>query len=215
MAITTYAQLQAAVANWVERSDLTARIPEFISLAEARINRRLLRPNLEVDTPLVGVAGSRFIALAATFDTALVCWRGDPTGRTRMTAIAPTQMDTSLTAARPEFWAIDGNNLAFERPLDRAYTFELRQTPMLGLSDAAPTNAILTQWPDLYLNGALAECAPFLLDDDRLKIFEPKFQASLDEVGRHEGRNRAQSKLRVDSALQTPRLSPFNVVTGV
>ena len=30
MAITTYAQLQTAAANWLDRTDLSARIPEFI-----------------------------------------------------------------------------------------------------------------------------------------------------------------------------------------
>ena len=41
MAIGTYAQLQTAVANWLDRSDLTDRIQEFIDLAAALINRNL------------------------------------------------------------------------------------------------------------------------------------------------------------------------------
>ena len=41
MAISTYAELQTAVGNWLARSDLTSRIPEFIDLGEARINRIL------------------------------------------------------------------------------------------------------------------------------------------------------------------------------
>ena len=41
MAINSYSSLQTAVANWLDRSDLTDRIPEFIDLAEARINRAL------------------------------------------------------------------------------------------------------------------------------------------------------------------------------
>ena len=39
MAIGTYAELQTAVANWLDRDDLTDRIPEFIALAEAKMNR--------------------------------------------------------------------------------------------------------------------------------------------------------------------------------
>lgn len=214
MAISTYAQLQAAVANWVERGDMTARIPEFITLAEARINRRLKRPNLETDMALTGVVGSRFIALPATFDTAMVCWLDTASGRCRLEPISPSQMDTSTTSGRPQFWAIDGNNLAFERPLDAAYAFELRSTAMLALSDAAPTNSILTQWPDVYLNGALAEAAPFMLDEDRLKVFEPKFAAGLDEVGLHEARNRSQSKLRTDPGA-LDRTRRFNIQRGV
>jgi hypothetical protein len=31
MAITTYAELKTAAANWLSRSDLGSRIPEFVS----------------------------------------------------------------------------------------------------------------------------------------------------------------------------------------
>ena len=41
MAISTKAELHTAVANWLNRSDLTDRIPEFIALAEAQLNRNL------------------------------------------------------------------------------------------------------------------------------------------------------------------------------
>src|SRR5690349_6229149 len=43
MAISTYSELQSATLNWLDRSDssFTARVPEFITLAEATINRRL------------------------------------------------------------------------------------------------------------------------------------------------------------------------------
>jgi len=41
MAIGNYSELNTAVANWLNRDDLTDRIPEFIVLAEARFNRVL------------------------------------------------------------------------------------------------------------------------------------------------------------------------------
>lgn len=34
MAISNYTELQTAVANWLDRDDLSARIPEFIGLCE-------------------------------------------------------------------------------------------------------------------------------------------------------------------------------------
>ncbi len=37
MAISNYTELKAAVANWLGRSDLTTRIPEFITAAEIRL----------------------------------------------------------------------------------------------------------------------------------------------------------------------------------
>ncbi len=63
MAITTYSELQSAVADWLNRSDLTARIPDFITLAETRINRDLrareqqVIATANVDTPFFAIPG--------------------------------------------------------------------------------------------------------------------------------------------------------------
>ena len=59
MAISNYTELQTAVANWLDRDDLTNRIPEFISLCEARFNRTLrLRAMETLDTSVSTVAGN-------------------------------------------------------------------------------------------------------------------------------------------------------------
>src|SRR4051812_14862616 len=67
MAITTYAELQAAAANWLVRGDLTARIPEFIALAEARLNRVLRARLAESEAALTASVGSRSVPLPAGF----------------------------------------------------------------------------------------------------------------------------------------------------
>ena len=41
MAITNYTQLQSSIASWLLRDDLTAVIPDFITLAEAQFNREI------------------------------------------------------------------------------------------------------------------------------------------------------------------------------
>ena len=61
MAITTYAQLQTAAANWLDRTDLSARIPEFIELAEANFNRVIRQPDM--------VAKDNSFSLAAQYTT--------------------------------------------------------------------------------------------------------------------------------------------------
>jgi len=37
--ITTYAELQTSIATWLVRDDLTAIIPDFITLAESKFKR--------------------------------------------------------------------------------------------------------------------------------------------------------------------------------
>jgi len=39
MAITTYAELQSAITDFLNRDDLTAVAPTFISMAEANLGR--------------------------------------------------------------------------------------------------------------------------------------------------------------------------------
>ena len=41
MALSTYTELKAAIADYLDRSDLTSQIVDFITLAEAEFNRTL------------------------------------------------------------------------------------------------------------------------------------------------------------------------------
>ena len=56
MPITTYAELQSSIADFLDRDDLTSVIPTFISLAEADMNRQIRhwrqekRANANIDT---------------------------------------------------------------------------------------------------------------------------------------------------------------------
>jgi hypothetical protein len=63
MAIGTFAELQTAIANWLDRDDLTARIPEFIALSEARINRALNVRQMETVKLLSLINGTKRYAL--------------------------------------------------------------------------------------------------------------------------------------------------------
>ena len=54
-------------------------------------------------------------------------------------------------------WTIDGGSLAFDRPCDQAYGFVLRMLAKVALSDAVPTNGLLTDYPDAYLFATLCE----------------------------------------------------------
>ena len=65
MAISTKAELHTAVANWLNRSDLTSRISEFIVLAEAQLNR-LLRTR-EMLTRSTTSTADQYVSLPTDF----------------------------------------------------------------------------------------------------------------------------------------------------
>src|SRR5262245_63411060 len=58
MSITTYTELQQAIADWLERADLAARIPDFIALFEATANRRLRLRQQEAVATLAPASGA-------------------------------------------------------------------------------------------------------------------------------------------------------------
>lgn len=198
MAITTYAELQAAVANWLVRADLTARIPEFITLAEARLNR-LLRTRLsEAEASLTTTAGQRSVALPAGFTEPLRLWLERADGREELPFLDPSLMAATARRGAPGAWTVDGATVAFDRPCDEAYTLTLRMLKAFALSDATPTNALLAGFPDIYLFATLAEAAPFLRDADLAAAYEAKLSRAIDEANAKAARSRAARKLTTD-----------------
>jgi hypothetical protein len=198
MPITTYAELQAAAANWLVRADLTARIPEFIALAETRLNRVLRSRLAETDTALTATVGSRFIPLPAGFAEALALWLVLPDGRTPLPFAAASLIGASSLQGQPCSWTIDGTNLAFERPCDQAYALALRMLQAFALSDAAPANALLAEAPDVYLFATLCEAAPLLRDTDLAETYEAKLGRAIEELNAKDARSRAPRTLRTE-----------------
>lgn len=198
MAITTYAELQAAAANWLVRADLTARIPEFITLAEARLNRVLRARLAEVEQPLVGTVGARTMPLPAGFAEALALWivRGD--GRRALPFVEASLIGASSLRGEPCAWTVDGGSLGFDRPLDQAYGFTLRMLRKFALSEAAPTNALLAEHPDLYLFATLCEAGPFLRDAELSAAYEARLARAIGDANGKDARSRAARTLSTE-----------------
>ena len=73
MPLSNYSELQASVADWINRDDLTDQIPDFITLCEASMQRRLLTFNMEATTTLQTVANTATLAVPTGFNGAEVC----------------------------------------------------------------------------------------------------------------------------------------------
>lgn len=203
MAITTYGELQAAAANWLVRGDLVARIPEFIVLAEARLNR-VLRPRLaETEAALTGVIGARTLALPTGFTEPLRVWRVRPEGREELPFQEASRMAAYAMPGEPTAWGVDGATLAFDRPCDLAYGFVLRMLKAFALNDAAPVNGLLAEAPDIYLYATLSEAAPFLRDGQLADAYETKLARAISELNAKDARSRAARKLTTDLPAKT------------
>lgn len=194
--ISTYAELQTAIANWLKRGNLSSRIPEFISLAEATINRRLrVRAMESRETFSLGSEYFDLTTLTGTFlEARNVQLNTDP--RTTLDYLTPDQIDTfwSNSVGKPRSFTIIGDELQVRPAPDATYTAEISfYSPISALSDSNTTNWLLTNHPDIYLFAALYHGNLFIKDRaeaiDNLQLAE-KYILELnlqDKKGRHSG----------------------------
>ena len=158
MSISTYSDLKTKVASWGRRagnSTFVAEVPDIITLAEARLNREL--PAVETDSTLTGTVSSRRIDISAVSMVEPIALFLAETGLDERQVFfkADGTFPYLVTEGRPKFVAVDGTYLDFDCPLDSAYPFRLRSRNRFSLSDANPTNWLLTNHPDVYLAASL------------------------------------------------------------
>ena len=184
MAIGTYAELQTAVANWLDRDDLTDRIPEFIALAEAKMNRVLRISLMEnVSTALTMVGGTRDYSLPTGF-TGMKEFHLTTSPITPLSYITPEMMNrmwAGSNAGRPQAFTLFSDagtrKIKIGPSPDSAYTTSMLYLKKIdSLSVSNPTETMLTENPDIYLYGALLEAEPFLMNDARVQLWGTMLQ---------------------------------------
>lgn len=182
MAISTYAELKTAVTNWMARSDLSGDAADFITLAEARLNRQI--PAVETDVTLTGTLNSRRISVSAnSVVSPLALFLVETTGEEdELTQKADGTFPYNATSGRPTFWAMDGANIDFDCPLDAAYTFRFRIRQRFALSDSATTNWLLTNHPDIYLAATIVWSGAFVRDSEVMALFKSALEEGIPEV---------------------------------
>jgi hypothetical protein len=165
MSITNYTTLQAAIADYVARSDLTASIPDFIALAEARFNRVLRVRDMEALSSLTLTTG------AATLPTDYIEWLSAQWVGTRTQDLRYVEPDSEDWRRRyrpngdPQLFTIMAGKVII-RPITTGSLafYYYQKIPALA---TASTNWLLTKSPDLYLYTALSEAMQYVKDDAR------------------------------------------------
>lgn len=190
MALSSYSELQSAIANWMNRDDLTDRIPEFIALFEARFNREvrwrklLVRRVTEPDEEYEELP-SDFVALKS------IRFNSDPPTAplTRVSEDIMEQLryEAGGVAGTPRYYALTGDGgmqILFERPLADGLRLELlhyRTLPSLDDADNT-TNSLLLSHPDVYLYGTLMEAEPYVKNRDELDLWSALYTAAVEKL---------------------------------
>lgn len=181
MSLTTYAGIQASIANWLNRADLTSVIPDFIALAEVRFNREL-RLNAQ-DSTATGTLNGQLIDIP----TDLVDLK-----RITITAngeehdlryVTPEDFDRyQPLSGKPFVYTSFTNNYRCAPGPDGAYPYTIYYSAKFPALADAGTNWILVNAPDVYLYGALLEAEPFLKNDARIQLWMTAFKSSISKL---------------------------------
>lgn len=196
MSITNYSDLQATIASYLARTDLTAQIPDFIQLAETRLRRDLrIRQMLKVVTTTT-TASDGTVELPSDFlqmrdlhvntNPITVLKYESPSNFYRNTWSTVTGIPVQYTILAQEF--------QFAPKPDGTYTLQMMYYAAPPyLSNTNTSNVFLANCPDLVLYGALGEAAPYLMDDARLNTWASMYDRGLaaltvsDDQGEYSG----------------------------
>jgi hypothetical protein len=187
MALTTYAELKTSVGDWLNRTDLATAISDFVSLAEAQIERQLRTRQMIVRANATFAAAAEYGTVPDDFlEVKAIKINTNPiTNLTFQTIDAMDSLSntTYLSSGKPLYFSVVGNQFRLLPIPDGEYTAELvYYAKLTKLSDTNTTNWLLTQAPDVYLYGSLLQAAPYLQDDARITVWSSLYMAGLDQL---------------------------------
>jgi hypothetical protein len=203
MAIDTYAKLQAAIADTVNRDDLSADVSAYspatidgmvkrsIAYATATIQRDLIsrggHKNMEtVINSLTTSSGVETVTLPTDFLGARTFYLST-NPLVMLEFVDPTTLFNqypSSATGRPEKYTIIGTNTAYLRPIpDGTYTTRLIYSASIPvLSDVQTTNWLLTGHPDIYIAAAMLELCIYLENDERLQFWKGYYDQKMNDL---------------------------------
>jgi hypothetical protein len=223
MALASFGDLQSAVANWLNRSDIAVHIDTMIDLGSRRIRReqewdqRIYSMELSNGVPngALSVTQQGQI-LPAKVRIIKTLW---PTAGTDMRPLEQTTFDELRTRAAGNFDATGtprmfalvptgdpstaGPRLFLWPQPSGAYTIDFLYVNDPGDITAQNVTALFTYAPDVYIFAALAESAPFLKHDERVPMWERKYLVALASL------NSEPMRQAAGATLQRAKLRPI------
>jgi hypothetical protein len=185
MALANYSDLKTTVANYLGRSDLTSQIPDFISLAEIRLNRNLRIRQMLQNATAQTTGGDATVGLPSDFlELRDIYIAGNP--RITLTYLSPSAFSRDARAdqsGRPVFYTLTGAEFVLAPLPDTNYTLTMLYfAKPTALSDANPSNVFMANAADALLYGALVEAEPYLMNDARIQVWSSYYQNALDSL---------------------------------
>lgn len=197
MSITTYAELVTAIGEWLARDNdatLVARSPDFITLCEAKLNRKLFHSRMETRSYAIFTTSNdepEFVSLPSDFQTMRRMRLSSVSGKPVLGYRTQAQLDEfrasiGNVSGMPMYFTVFGSELEFAPTPDSDYTIEMvYRANLSALTESNTTNWLLTFAPDLYLYGSLMEASPYIKDKSMLEVWSAGYSTALDDLNKH------------------------------
>lgn len=204
MAITSYAELQQAIQDWLNKPELEQVAPTLIALAEADFQRRV-RHRKMVSRQTATLSSSR-VPLPATWLEAINL---EISGQypSRLKYASPADLDAyrdNSSSGIGLYYSLVGDEIEVApTPIDASTIEMIYYAKIPALSDLNTSNWLLVEAPDLYLMASLAQAAPLLGDDARLPLWQGAAEKLLTNL------NDADTRSRTSGGPLLRRLSTF------
>ena len=174
MAITTYAELQTAIGDWLNRADLDQKIPDFIRLAESTLNDVLRSADMVTQATSQTITSGRADLPEDALEIVYAQVAGaedEPLEQITPQQLTMLRRTRTRDAANPRFFAIIGRKIAVT-PTPSSGSLDIDYYQRIpALSSSNTTNWLLTDAPHIYLYTSLLHATPFLMDDARYAVF--------------------------------------------
>ena len=184
-AFTSYDNLKTNIADYLARSDLTDKIPMFVSLAEKRLNRDLrLRQMLQQSTYSL-TSGYKVPTPTDFLEMKDIHIDANPVINLNFKTVSQFyRLGNSSTTGEPiNYTLVSDNFVLAPRPVSSPTVINMTyyKIPKV-LSDTNPSNEYLEVCPDLLLYASLVESTPFLMNDERLATWEALYTRGLTSI---------------------------------
>lgn len=179
--VTTYSGLVASAGLWLERADLATRIPDFMALFEARLNRILRCPEMEEVVVLPTTAG--VATLPSDFLQARHLYINDTYDREIVPKALSTFRTGYPTTGTPTSYSIvDGEIHLFPAPTATTSITLHYYEKIPALSASNESNWVSASHPDIYLYGILVQAEFYGWNDARLPLIKSALDEAIDEL---------------------------------
>ena len=181
----TYAELKTAIANYLNRSDLTSDIDTFIDNVEAELNRRLRTKDMIKRA--TATADSQYLAVPTDWIEAInveiTSNDFSPLFQQSIESLDVYRKANNNSTGQPVYFAMVDDSIELAPTPDVEYTLQLTYYAKISaLSDSNTSNFVSVSHPDVYLYGALKHASIFLMEDDRIPMFTQQFEKALEEM---------------------------------